>query len=362
MHRTNGQTVTHRGSKKSPALLAGVALGAVVAASGPVAAQAPADLDRLLAVIETQQQQIDALRAEVDAMKSAQARSAPAVAATPAPVAVAQAPAVDPAGEEFRPEAQMVEEGFTWRDRSGRSHLSGQLNPAFNVVDDGVSTDVFIVDNDTSSSRFRLDADAPLGETSVRAAIEVGVSPNNSNSVSQLTPNVDASFDVKAEVAFRNDTYGRLQVGKGSSAADDTAEYDLSLVAGPIMYAGVADIAGESSSSPTARTSSISGRPRKPDFLAVNAAFFDFDPGNLNRVRYDSPMFGPAQGSVSFGADDQWAAAVTSAATMANGAAGKVGNFTRARRRLHLQSGRGRRRLRLCRLRLDPARPDRTSA
>ena len=45
-------------------------------------------------------------------------------------------------------------------------------------------------------------------------------------------------------MTFRDDRYGRLQLGKGSSAADDTAEYDLSLVAGPIMYAGVADIAG----------------------------------------------------------------------------------------------------------------------
>ena len=282
MHWINRPT-SHRGSKKSPALLAGVALGAIVAASGPVIAQAPtsADLDRLLAVIETQQQQIDALRAEVDAMKSAQARSAPAVAA-PAPVAVSQAPAVASEAEEFRPEAQMVEEGFIWRDRSGRSlTLSGQLNPAFNVVDDGVSTDVFIVDNDTSSSRFRLDADASLGETSLGAAIEVGVSPNNSNSVSQLAPNVDASYDVrKAEVTFRNDSYGRLQVGKGSSAADDTAEYDLSLVAGPIMYAGVADIAGGVLFTDGEDFINL-GSAAEPDFLAVNAAFFDFDPGNL---------------------------------------------------------------------------------
>ena len=140
----------------------------------------------------------------------------------------------------------MVEEGFTWRDQSGRSlTLSGQVNPAFNVVDDGISTDVFIVDNDTSNTRFRLDVDAPLGETSLGGTIEVAASPNNSNSVSQLEPEVAADYDVrKAEVTFRNDRYGRLQLGKGSSAADDTAEYDLSLVAGSIMYAGVADIAG----------------------------------------------------------------------------------------------------------------------
>ena len=46
------------------------------------------------------------------------------------------------------------------------------------------------------------------------------------------------------EVSFRDDRSGRLQLRKGSSADDDTAEYDLSMVAGPIMYAGVADIAG----------------------------------------------------------------------------------------------------------------------
>ena len=69
----------------------------------------------------------------------------------------------------------MVAEGFTWRDQSGRSlTLSGQVNPAFNVVDDGISTDVFIVDNDTSNTRFRLDVDAPLGETSLGGTIEIG--------------------------------------------------------------------------------------------------------------------------------------------------------------------------------------------
>ena len=75
--------------------------------------------------------------------------------------------------------------------------------------------------------------------------LEIGASPNNSYDVSQLDSQTDADFNVRrAEVTFRNDRYGRLQLGKGSSAADDTAEYDLSLVAGPIMYAGVADIAG----------------------------------------------------------------------------------------------------------------------
>ena len=202
----------------------------------------------MMAVIEAQQAQIDAMRAELDALKAERTAAAP----RPAPAPWRWQPprrrraAAAPVDEDDRTEAQMVAEGFTWRDQSGRSlTLSGQVNPAFNVVDDGISTDVFIVDNDTSGTRFRLDADAPLGETSLGATIEIGASPNNSYDVSQLDPQTDADFNVRrAEVTFRNDRYGRLQLGKGSSAADDTAEYDLSLVAGPIMYAGVADIAG----------------------------------------------------------------------------------------------------------------------
>ena len=300
------------------AALGGIALAAPAAAQEATAA----DIDRLMAVIEAQQQQLDAMRAELDAMKTQRTAAAapapaPAAPAPSAPVAAAAPAAVD---EDGRPEAQMVEEGFTWRDQSGRSlTLSGQVNPAFNVVDDGISTDVFIVDNDTSSSKFRLDVEAPLGETSLGGTIEVGASPNNSNSVSQLDPQVAAEYDVKkAEVGFRNDRYGRVLLGKGSSAADDAAEYDLSLVAGSIMYAGVADIAGGILFT-------------DGEFItdtAVNAAFFDFDPGNLGRVRYDSPMFGPLQASASYGQESQWAAAVTLGGDYGDWTGWTLGDFT----------------------------------
>jgi hypothetical protein len=145
------------------------------------------------------------------------------------------------------------------------------------------------------------------------------VSPNNSYDVSQLSSQTDADYNVRrAEVTFQNDRYGRLQLGKGSSAADDTAEYDLSMVAGPIMYAGVADIAGG-----IIFTDGIdySG-------TTVADAFFDFDDGRLARVRYDSPMFGPAQGSVSYGQDDQWAAAVTLGGDYGNWSGWTVNDFT----------------------------------
>ena len=119
-------------------------------------------------------------------------------------------------------------------------------------------------------------------------------------------------------MTFRNDRYGRLQLGKGSSAADDTAEYDLSLVAGPIMYAGVADIAGGILFTDGTDYSDTT----------VGDAFFDFDGDRLARIRYDSPMFGPVQGSVSYGQDDQWAAAVTLGGDYGDWSGWTVGNFT----------------------------------
>jgi predicted porin len=296
-------------------------------AGGPALAQqaTTADIDRMMAVIEAQQQQINAMRAELNALKAqrtsapvaAAAAAAPAGSVTVAATHTVPAPAAD---EDDRTEAQMVAEGFTWKDQTGRSlTLSGQVNPAFNVVNDGIDTNVFIVDNDTSGTRFRLDADAPLGETTLGATLEIGASPNNSYDVSQIASQTDADFNVRrAEVTFRNDRYGRLQLGKGSSAADDTAEYDLSLVAGPIMYAGVADIAGG-----IFFTDGIDLTD-----TTVGDAFFDFDGDRLARVRYDSPMLGPLQGSASYGQDNQWAAAVTLGGDYGDWSGWTVGDFT----------------------------------
>lgn len=314
-----------------PAVAACALLAAAPALAQPAST---ADIDRMMAVIDAQQKQIDAMRAELNALKyqrtaAAAPAAAPAALPAPKPVPVKAAAAAPSPDQDDNTAAQMVAEGFTWVDRSGRSlTLSGQINPAFNIVDDGVSTDVYIVDNDTSGTRFRLDADAPLGETTIGATLEIGASPNNSYDVNQLNAQTDADFNVRrAEVSFRNDRFGRLALGKGSSAADDTAEYDLSLVAGPIMYAGVADIAGGIIFT-DGRNLANFGTPDDPVYLTVGDAFFDFDGDRLARIRYDSPMFGPLQGSVSYGQDDQWAASVTLGGDYGDWSGWTIGDFT----------------------------------
>ena len=164
------------------------------AAAHPAAAQqaSTADIDRLMAVIEAQQAQIDAMRAELDAMKAAahrrgQPRAGAPRAASPCAGRRPRRSPREPRDEDDRTEAQMVAEGFTWRDQSGRSlTLSGQVNPAFNVVDDGISTDVFIVDNDTSGTRFRLDADAP-------ARRDLASAPPSRSAPARTTPTTSPS-------------------------------------------------------------------------------------------------------------------------------------------------------------------------
>lgn len=300
-----------------------VALLSGLVAAGQVPAQppTPSEIEQLTALVAAQQLQIDAMRAEIDALKAAGTVTAAAARPTSAPVpepvssaasrpmladavpARATAPTTASADENDGSAAQMVAEGFTWKDASGRSlTLSGQVNPAFNLVDDGLSTQAFVVDNDSSGARFRLDADAPLGSTRLGATLEIGASPNNSSDVSQLDPQTPADVNVRrAEVFFSDPHYGRLALGQGSGAADGAAEKDLSLVAGPIMYASVADIAGGILFTDGTGYSTTT----------VGDAFSDFNGGRLARVRYDTPSVGPLQGAFSWGQDDQWAVAAT---------------------------------------------------
>ena len=178
--------------------------------------------------------------------------------------------------------------------------ISGQINRAVNLVQDGENGDAFFVDNDVSNSRIRFEGTGDLGGgTTLGTRVEIAVSPNNSYDVTQDDEDAGDFFDQrKVEIFMRNDDYGQLSIGKGSTASEDTAEYDLSLVAGPIMYSGVADPIGGIQFTDGSMLTGI----------AVGDAFFNFDGnGRADRVLYDSPVFGPGvQFSASADSDDRW--------------------------------------------------------
>ena len=199
--------------------------------------------------------------------------------------------------------------------------ISGQVNRAVNIVDDGDQTDAFFVDNDVSNSRFRLVGTGDLGEgTTLGTRIEIAVSPNNSFDVSQDDEETGDFFDQrKVEVFVRNDAYGQLSVGKGNTASEDTAEYDLSLVAGPIMYSGISDIVGGLQFRDGGDLTGI----------ALGDAFFNFDGlGRRDRVLYDTPVFGPGvQFSASAAASNRYDLAMTWGGDYGDWTGVEIGDF-----------------------------------
>src|SRR3546814_12456794 len=64
--------------------------------------------------------------------------------------------------------------------------ITGQINRAVTFVDDGTDTNVNHVDNDISSSRFRIHADGKVtNDFSIGGIFELEVQPNASNNVNQ---------------------------------------------------------------------------------------------------------------------------------------------------------------------------------
>ena len=199
--------------------------------------------------------------------------------------------------------------------------ISGHINRAVNIADDGDKTRAYFVDNDVSNSRIRFVGTGQVTpETTLGATFEVAFSPNNSFDVSQDDETPDDFIDVrKAEAIVRNDRYGQFLFGKGQASADDTAEYDLSLVAGPIMYSGIADIVGGLQFTADGELTDVS----------VGDAFFNFDGDRQDRVRYDTPTFGPGvQLSISAGADQRADAALTWGGDYGDWSGVDIGSFT----------------------------------
>jgi hypothetical protein len=285
-------------------------LGTALALGAPtssVSAQEAVDarIQALERQMEDMRRTMQSMEAELRVLREAQ----PPVMAAPTP-----APVVPPTEQPSVVRDQSPQETITTTEEATepvvsssqaqvKVSVSGQVNRAINVANDGEKTKAYFVDSDVSNSRFRVLGLANYNED-VRfgGLLEVAFSPNNSSDVSQENEDAGDLIDVRrAETGVDSRRLGRIWLGKGSSATDNVAEYDLSGV-DVIMYAGVADIVG-----------GLDFREKDGDLTDVTVAdaFFDFDGDRQNRVRYDTPMFGPGlQFSVSAGADQRYDASL----------------------------------------------------
>ncbi len=257
----------------------------------PAAAQqSPADaqtVERLERMIKEQQQQLESMQHQLDQLKQT-AVDAQTKAAEAKSEASQATTAVQSKIEEYNAFRNIVSSS----PGNIKLSLSGQVNRAVNTIDDGKNTDAYFVDNDASNSRVRFIGTArATDDLTVGSRIEVAFAPNDSSRVNQNDEDNgnlnsgDNFFDERwAEVSLLSKRFGKISLGKGDSASNNSAEVDLSKV-DVVDYAGIADIAGGMYFRQSSGDNSLTN-------VTVSDAFNDRDGlSRKNRLRYDTPIF-----------------------------------------------------------------------
>ncbi len=299
----------------------------------PAVAQDEARIAALEAQVQMLMQEIQAIKADqaavVAAPSSGLTQQAVAAETTRVPVALQQKietpPSPGVAGHPFYatlPEGRTTGVLATGNDKV-RLTFSGQINRALNVVDDGVSTDLFQVDNENASSRFRfLGETSPYADTQALTLFEFEWPINGSLDVSQLDPSVTDSLNKGLnlrllEVGFSNNRYGSLFIGQGWMASDGTAEVDLSGITTP-MWSGQTFAYG--GMLPTADGGFVPKDPSQAPDDTTDPYYTDptnfvsvFQLGNaldglsrLVRVRYNTPVYAGFQLSAAAATEDRY--------------------------------------------------------
>jgi hypothetical protein len=190
--------------------------------------------------------------------------------------------------------------------------LSGQVDRALLYGNDGVNSKLHNVDNNNSSTRFRIVGEArPLDDTVAGMNLELEVRANSSANTT-LTQNLPQPASAvtptvrQAEIYGGNPNYGEVRLGFGSTASYLTAEVDLSGTA-VASYAQVADFDGGfafrqkgAAMVPGGAGGAFVPSPANAYGPAVASVFNYFNGlGRDDRIRYDSPIWGGVQLSTS---------------------------------------------------------------
>ncbi len=191
--------------------------------------------------------------------------------------------------------------------------VSGHVNRALLFVDDGTDDgsdndkQVFNVDNDNSATRFQILGRAEIDESTAVGAIIVAQFESNSTADISQADNKSVSADAELrdrqlELWFEDQGFGRLYLGQGHTASDDSTEIDLSGT-GVIAYSGVGDLANGLAFRNSG--GSLSG-------VTIGDVFSNLDGlGRDDRIRYDTPAFRSARLSSSFIDGGDWDLALT---------------------------------------------------
>ena len=178
--------------------------------------------------------------------------------------------------------------------------ISGHVNRAINVVNDGKETKAYFVDNDNSESRINIVGTGKVNDDlTIGSRLEVSISPNNAAIVSQVDEEAGDFFEQRwAEVSLDSKRFGKLSLGRGYSATYGTGSSDLSGT-NVITTSTISDLAG-----------GMFFRQSSDDSLTditIRDAFNDFNGlSRKNRLRYDSPKFYGFNLAMSAISDDRY--------------------------------------------------------
>jgi cell division protein FtsL len=265
-------------SRKVFIILVGVLLTVQVFYTSTVAAEEGTvdseTVERLERLIKEQQQQLESLQQQVNELKKT---------ATEAQTEAEEAKSV---AEEVKTTVQApIEKVVTSGQERVKLAISGQVHRAVNIAEDGKNTKAYFVDNDASNTRVRLVGTARATEDlTVGTKIEVAIAPNESSEVSQDNEESGDFFDQRwAEVSLDSKRFGKVSLGKGDTASNNSAEVDLSKT-DIVQYSSIADVAG-----------GLLFRQTNGDTLtdvSVSDAFNNLDGlSRKSRLRYDTHKF-----------------------------------------------------------------------
>ena len=176
--------------------------------------------------------------------------------------------------------------------------VSGQVNRAVLWGDNGNNDDVKFVDNENSSTRFRF-----TGSNEFDNNWKVGFKwENQMESNSSIDDSGDLDIGSNGDVGditfterhmdiyFENSKFGKLSLGQGDTASNGTSEVDLSGTT-VVNYSSIEDMAG-----------AFFFRDDDDNVItSISDAFSNFDGfSRRDRIRYDTPKFGPVFFSASY--------------------------------------------------------------
>ncbi len=169
--------------------------------------------------------------------------------------------------------------------------LYGQIDRAVMYADDGDDSKFFHVDNNNSSTRVGLTGEVQASDSlTIGSNFEVEWLANSSDKVSMDEETISGEFkDRLVEIYLSCTRGGKLSLGKGKMASEDTSEVDLS----GTDLAGMSGVykVGGGVQFYDADAMAVPDEEADPR-LAVGDVFTNMDGlGKKNRVRYDTISF-----------------------------------------------------------------------